>query len=238
MDIIINALYTHKEVFLRELISNGSDALDKIRYLSVKDPSILKALKELKLMIEFNKEDKTITITDTGIGMTKEDLIKNLGTVAKSGTAAFVEALSKGDASNLIGQFGVGFYSTYLVAKKVVVTSKHNDDDQYIWISQAGSSFTVIKDPKGNTLGRGTRVTLYLKEDAVEFVEQDTVKNLALKYSEFINYPIFIHMQKQVTKEIEEEVVPANKTETAEANKTEETKKVLMSIQTVGRGKS
>ncbi len=204
MDIIINALYTHKEVFLREIISNGSDALDKIRYLSLKDPSILKDLKELKILIEFNKEDKTISITDTGVGMTKEELIKNLGTVAKSGTAAFVEALSKGDTNNLIGQFGVGFYSIYLVAKKVMVTSKHNDDDQYVWISEAGSSFAVIKDPKGNTLGRGTRVTVYLKDDALEYVEQETIRNLAKKYSEFMNYPIYIRMQKQVTKEVNE----------------------------------
>ena len=224
MDIIVNALYTHKEVFLRELISNGSDALDKIRYLSVKDPSILKDLKELKIMIEYNKEDKTISITDTGIGMTKDDLVKNLGTVAKSGTAAFIEAMSKGDASNLIGQFGVGFYSTYLVAKKVVVISKHNDDDQHIWISQAGASFSVIKDPKGNTLGRGSKVTIYLKDDAIEFVDQDTVKNLAKKYSEFINYPIYIRMQKQITKEVEEEEKPK------EPSKTEETPKVLLPL--------
>ncbi len=223
MDIIINALYTHKEVFLRELISNGSDALDKIRYLSVKEPGLLKDLKELKILIEYNKEEKTVTITDTGLGMTKDDLIKNLGTVAKSGTAAFMEALSKGDTNNLIGQFGVGFYSTYLVAKKVMVTSKHNDDEQYIWISQAGSSFSVIKDPKGNTLGRGTRVTIYLKDDAIEYVEQDTLKNLAKKYSEFINYPIYIRMQKQVTKEVEEE-------KPKEEKKPEEDKKVSLSL--------
>eukprot|EP01022_Parablepharisma_sp_SALTPOND_P004429 TRINITY_DN120270_c3_g1_i1.p1 TRINITY_DN120270_c3_g1~~TRINITY_DN120270_c3_g1_i1.p1 ORF type:complete len:937 (-),score=164.49 TRINITY_DN120270_c3_g1_i1:2525-5335(-) len=224
MDIIVNALYTHKEVFLRELISNASDALDKIRYLSIKDPSVLGDNKELKIMIEFNKEDKTISVTDTGIGMTKEDLVKNLGTVAKSGTAAFAEALSKGDINNLIGQFGVGFYSTYLVAKKVVVTSKNNDDDQHIWISQAGSSFSVIKDPNGNTLGRGTRVTIYLKDDAIEYVEQDTIKELAKRYSEFINYPIYIRMQKQITKEVEEEE-PEKKEEekqAEEAKKTEE----------------
>eukprot|EP00826_Nyctotherus_ovalis_P039323 TRINITY_DN3777_c0_g3_i1.p1 TRINITY_DN3777_c0_g3~~TRINITY_DN3777_c0_g3_i1.p1 ORF type:complete len:759 (-),score=302.63 TRINITY_DN3777_c0_g3_i1:22-2298(-) len=205
MDIIVNALYTHKEVFLREIISNASDALDKIRYLSLTNPELLGDQKELKIMIEFNKDDKTVSVTDTGVGMTKEELVKNLGTVAKSGTAAFAEALSKGDVNNLIGQFGVGFYSTYLVAKKVVVTSKNNNDDQHIWVSQAGSSFSVIKDPKGNTLGRGTRVTLYLKDDAIEFVEQDTLKNLAKRYSEFINYPINILIQKQITKEVEEE---------------------------------
>jgi len=226
MDIIVNALYTHKEVFLRELISNGSDALDKIRYLSIKDPDILKAIKELKIMIEYNKDEKTISITDTGIGMTREDLIKNLGTVAKSGTAAFVEALQKGDTNNLIGQFGVGFYSTYLVANKVVVTSKHNNDDQHIWISEAGSSFSVIKDPKGNTLGRGTKITIYLKDDAIEYTDQDTVKNLAKRYSEFINYPIYIRMQKQVTKEVEDTEAAANKTEETPQNKTEETVEV------------
>lgn len=232
MDIIINALYTHKEVFLRELISNASDALDKIRYLSLKDPAQLAANKELKIMIEFSKEDKTISVTDTGIGMTKEDLIKNLGTVAKSGTAGFVEALSKGDAANLIGQFGVGFYSTYLVAKQVVVASKHNDDDQYLWISQAGSQFSVVKDPKGNTLLRGTKVTLYLKEDAIELVEQDALKNIVKKYSEFINYPIYLYSEKEVTQEVENKTVEAeNKTaetenKTAEAaNKTAEPEK-------------
>jgi len=210
----VNALYTHKEVFLRELISNGSDALDKVRFLSLKDPDILGTLKDLKIMIELNKEDKTVSVTDTGVGMTKEELVKNLGTVAKSGTAAFAEALTKGDINNLIGQFGVGFYSTYLVAKKVVVTSKNKNDDQYIWVSQAGSSFSVIKDPKGNTLERGTRVTLYLKDDAIEFIEQDTLKNLAKRYSEFINYPIEILIQKQITKEVEEDPKEESKEDT------------------------
>lgn len=204
MDIIINSLYTHKEVFLRELLSNASDALDKIRFMSVKNPEVLNSNKDLKITIQYNKDEKTISVTDTGIGMTKAELIKYLGTVAKSGTAAFVEAMSKGDSANLIGQFGVGFYSTYLVAKKVVVTSKSNDDDQHIWISSAGSSFSVAKDPKGNTLGRGTRITLHLKEEALEYLEQDTLKNLAKKYSEFINYPISIYTQKQVTKEVED----------------------------------
>lgn len=231
MDIIINALYTHKEVFLRELISNASDALDKIRYLAVKDPDLLKEFKDMKIMIEYNKQDKTVSVIDTGIGMTKEHLIKYLGTVARSGTAKFVEALSKGETTNFIGQFGVGFYSNFLVAKKVVVTSKHNDDDQHIWISQAGGSFTVIKDPKGNTLKRGTRVTVYLREDAEEFLEQEAIKKLAKKYSEFINYPIYINMQRQITKEVEEmetkeeEELKPEEVEVKEDNKEEKKKK-------------
>ena len=143
MDIIINSLYTHKEVFLRELISNASDALNKIRYQSISKPEALGDHKDLEIRIDFNADEKTISITDTGVGMTKNDLVQNLGTVADSGTTKFiVENVSQGtDSSNLIGQFGVGFYSVYLVANKVVVTSKNNDDDQYIWTSTAGSQF-------------------------------------------------------------------------------------------------
>ena len=137
--------------------------------------------------------------------MTKAELIKNLGTVAKSGTTAFLEAMGKSDQMSLIGQFGVGFYSAYLVANKVEVTSKSNDDDQHIWTSTADAKFFVTKDPRGNTLGRGTRVTLHLKDDAVEFVEQDKLKNLIMKYSEFINYPIKLHISKKVSEEIDDE---------------------------------
>lgn len=137
--------------------------------------------------------------------MTKAELIKNLGTVAKSGTTAFLEAMGKSDQMSLIGQFGVGFYSAYLVANKVEVTSKSNDDDQHIWTSTADAKFFVTKDPRGNTLGRGTRVTLHLKDDAVEFVEQDKLKNLIMKYSEFINYPIKLYISKKVSEEIEDE---------------------------------
>ena len=232
MDIIINSLYTNKEVFIRELISNASDACDKARFLAVKNPDYLGDNKELKIIIETDRDARTFSIIDTGVGMTKNDLVKNLGTIAKSGTTAFIEAISKGNSLNLIGQFGVGFYSTYLVSNKVVVTSKHTDDSQYVWVSTAGSSFTVSKDPRGNSLGRGTKITLYLKEDSVEFCETDTVRKNIKKYSEFIDYPIYMKINKTYTEEeeIEEEEnetdTSANKTESneTEENKTEEKK--------------
>jgi HSP90 family molecular chaperone len=130
--------------------------------------------------------------------MTKAELIKNLGTVAKSGTTAFLESIGTGESSmSMIGQFGVGFYSAYLVANKVVVTSKANDDEQHIWTSTADSKFFVTKDPRGNTLGRGTRVTLHLKDDALEYSDEDKIKNLVKKYSEFINYPISLYVSRQ-----------------------------------------
>ena len=171
MDIIINSLYTKKEVFIRELISNASDALDKVRFISVSDPDYVGNTPELEIKIDFDYDAKTISITDTGVGMSKAELIKNLGTVAKSGTTAFLEAMGQGENMSLIGQFGVGFYSAFLVANKVVVTSKANDDEQHIWTSTADAKFFITKDPRGDTLGRGTRVTLHLKDDAVEFVE-------------------------------------------------------------------
>ena len=198
MDIIINSLYTKKEVFIRELISNASDALDKARFIALTQPEFLGDTPELEIKIDFDNEAKTISITDTGIGMTKAELIKNLGTVAKSGTTAFLEAMGQGENMSLIGQFGVGFYSAFLVANKVVVTSKSNDDEQHIWTSTADSKFFLVKDPRGDTLGRGTRITLHLKDDAVEFVEQDKIKNLVKKYSEFINYPISLYVSKEV----------------------------------------
>jgi len=190
---------------IRELISNASDALDKIRFLSVSEENVLGENKDLEISISFNETLKTLTIRDTGIGMTKADLISNLGTVAKSGTTNFVEALSEGADMSLIGQFGVGFYSVYLVADKVRVVSKNNDDEQYVWESTADSSFAIAKDPRGNTLGRGTEITMFLKEDAVDFTKQDTVENLVQKYSEFITFPIKLYKKTEKTVEVDDD---------------------------------
>ena len=166
MKLIINSLYRNKEIFLRELISNASDALDKVRLLSLTDKSVLDATEELSIKIKADKDNHVLHITDTGIGMTKADLINNLGTIAKSGTADFLsklqDASSTSEFSDLIGQFGVGFYSAFLVADKIIVTSKNNDDKQYIWESDS-NSYSVVEDPRGDTLKRGTTISVYLK---------------------------------------------------------------------------
>ena len=202
MDIIIFPLQEQGD-FLRELISNASDALDKIRFLAVSDDDALKGARWNR--ISFDKDARTLTVRDYGIGMSKADLVANLGTVAKSGTTNFVEALSEGQDLSLIGQFGVGFDSVDLVADKVRVASKHNDDVQHIWESTADSSFSVAPDPRGDTLGRGSEITLFLKEDAGEFLDQDRLEELVKRYSEFITFPISLYMSKTETVEIEDD---------------------------------
>ncbi|XP_067110134.1 endoplasmin [Osmerus mordax] len=228
MKLIINSLYKNKEIFLRELISNASDALDKIRLLSLTNEDALSGNEELTVKIKSDKEKNMLHITDTGIGMTKEDLVKNLGTIAKSGTSEFLNKMTEmqgegQSTSELIGQFGVGFYSAFLVADKVIVTTKHNNGTQHIWESDS-NEFSVIEDPRGDTLGRGTTITLVMKEEASDYLELQTIKNLVTKYSQFINFPIYVWSSKTETVEepLDEDEAEAEKKDEAEAEVEEE----------------
>jgi len=208
LDIVVNSLYQNKDVFLRELISNASDALDKIRFLGIEKPDWLNVKPELEVKIEYDEENNTLTVTDSGLGMTHDDLVKNLGTVARSGTTKFVEAMKEGQNDlNMIGKFGVGFYSSFLVADRVRVASKHPDEEsQNVWESSNGeSSFHIYQDPRGDTLGRGTEITLFMKPDAREYLSASRLRDLATHYSEFVTHPISLRTTETKMVPVEEE---------------------------------
>lgn len=208
LSLIINTVYTNKDVFLREVVSNASDALNKIRYQSLTDVNCLDSESKLEIKISFDKENKLLVVEDTGIGMNYDDLIANLGTIASSGTKKFIESIASKDLQ-LIGQFGVGFYSVFLVADRVVVVSKKNDHDQYTWESVGNGSFTIQKDEE-KVLTRGTRITLQLKEDMLEYLEEHKIRDLIKKHNQFIDFPIYIQTEKVVT----QEPTPESETET------------------------
>jgi molecular chaperone HtpG len=239
LSLIINSFYSNKDVFLRELLSNASDALDKVKYNSLTNQALLQAESKFEIKVIPNKENNTLTISDTGVGMTKQHLVENLGTIARSGTKEFMQALQSGQTGrafdvagpadnttgtdvSMIGQFGVGFYSAYLVADRVVMRTKNCDDEEYLWESNAGGTFTITKCEQLR-LTRGSELTLYLKPDCVEYLEEQKIKDLVKTHSEFIDYPIYLYVEKEVEREVvapDETVKSGESDETAEVDET------------------
>lgn len=221
MDIIVHSLYSNKDIFLRELISNSADALDKIRFLSLTDSSALgKETLPFEIKLKVDKENRVLSLRDTGIGMSKDDLVNNLGTIAKSGTAAFLEQMQKDSADlNLIGQFGVGFYSVYLVADYVEVVTKQAGGTQWVWESSASGKYGISEDTDGEDIGRGTEIRVHIKEDAMEYLEEAKIKELVKTYSEFIDFPIYLWTEKEVEKEVPVDDLDADESDSSDEDK-------------------
>ena len=192
LDLVANSLYSEREIFLRELISNSADACEKLRYESLSKKNILGEDKDLKITVKVSKKKKTIEIQDNGIGMSNEELIDNLGTIARSGTSKFMEAMKNKKESDVsaIGQFGVGFYSSYMVSDTVEVTSKSaNNKEAHIWKSNGKENYTIDKI---NEADRGTKITLHIKKDAEEFLDSMRLRSIITKYSNYIPFPIML----------------------------------------------
>ena len=204
LDLMINSIYTHKEIFLRELISNASDAIDKLCFISLTDNNVGLSREDFKINLTLDKENRKIVIEDNGIGMDKEDLDKTLGTIASSGSYRFKQEMEKTDDVDIIGQFGVGFYSAFMVAEKVeVYTKKYGADTGYIWTSSGADGYTIKEAEKENP---GSVVTLYIKADTEndnysEFLEQYRISELVKKYSDYIRYPVIMDMTQTKVKE-------------------------------------
>jgi heat shock protein beta len=222
MDLIVNSLYSNKDVFLRELVSNASDACDKLRFVSLSEPNAMAGNEELKIKIRGDEASKTLVIEDTGIGMSKEDLVSSLGTIARSGTAKFMEMLkSQSDGENLIGKFGVGFYSAFLVADKITVTSKnHTDDKTWTWESEINANSYTIRESE-EPMTRGTKIVLHLKEGCEEFATGEKLSSLVKTYSEFISFPIDVWSKQTKEKQVEDKESTAKLKEAWEKKKIE-----------------
>ena len=206
LSLIINTFYSNKDVFLRELISNSSDAIDKAKYKTLSSGD--GKLQNYCIELTTDEEAKTLTIGDNGIGLTRDDMINCLGTIANSGTKQFMEALQSGTDMSMIGQFGVGFYSAYLVADTVQVFSKHSDSPHPLcWESKAGGSFTITEMPDYEDLNVGTKIVLHMKEDCMEYIKDNKIKEIVKTHSEYITYPINIWETKTITKEVPDDSV-------------------------------
>ncbi|MBK7867151.1 MAG: molecular chaperone HtpG [Ignavibacteriales bacterium] len=198
LDILVHSLYSSREIFLRELISNASDALDKLRIISLRGEEYQQKDIPFEIKISFDKESKLLMITDTGIGMTKDELVKNIGTIAKSGSSEFIKALKEGDADakEIIGRFGVGFYSVFMVADEVKIKTRSylKEEQGYIWRSTGSGDFTITESE--DSINRGTTIEIYLKDDALEYATKETLEGIIKKHSGFISYPIYLAAEK------------------------------------------